>query len=103
MLANIGYRDVSISTNGKEAVNSYKTSTEKPEIIIMDYRMPVMNGIDAMIKILHINIRIKIIFASADLAVKERAISLGAIAFLHKPFDMFELMKLIKNIIIIEN
>ncbi len=65
--------------------------------------MPVMNGIEAMIKILHIDIRSKIIFASADLAVKERAISLGATSFLHKPFDMLELLKLIKNVIITEN
>ncbi len=66
----------------------------------MDHRMPVMNGIDAMIEILGSDKNVKIIFASADLTVKEKAISLGATAFLNKPFNIEELVTILKSITI---
>ena len=99
MLKNIGYHDVGISINGKEAVNNYKTCIEKPEIIIMDYRMPVMNGIDAMNEILKINGETKIIFASADTRMKDISLSEGAKGFLSKPFKIEELTNLINKVI----
>jgi CheY-like chemotaxis protein len=88
---------VEFSSNGKEAINKYKSLSEKPDIIIMDHRMPVMNGIDAMVEILRINKNVKIIFASADVSVKEQAISMGATAFLNKPLDIQELINVIKK------
>ncbi len=65
----------------------------------MDYRMPVMNGVDAMNEILKINRNTKIIFASADTTMKECSISRGASAFLSKPFKIEELMYLINKAI----
>ena len=99
MLANIGYHDVGVSITGKEAVDNYKTSTVKPEVIIMDYRMPVMNGIDAMNEILKIDGKTKIIIASADTKMKETSILMGAIGFLSKPFKIDKLTNLIKKAI----
>jgi len=58
----------------------------------MDYRMHVMNGVDAMNEILKINRNTKIIFASADTTMKELSISRGATAFLNKPFKIEELI-----------
>ncbi len=66
----------------------------------MDHRMPVMNGIDAMIEILRSSKNVKIIFASADLTVKGEAISLGATAFLNKPFKIEDLITVLKSITI---
>ena len=99
MLANIGYCDVGFSITGEEAVENYKTCTQKPEVIIMDYRMPVMNGIDAMNEILKIDGDTKIIFASADTTMKEKSLSLGAFGFLSKPFKIEELINLINKVI----
>ncbi len=65
----------------------------------MIYRMPIKNGVDAMIEILKINKNKKIIFASADITVKHKAISLGACAFLDKPFKMHELLNKIQQIV----
>ena len=44
-------KDYTISwvTNGEEAVNSFLR--ERPDLILMDIRMPVMNGIQATEKI----------------------------------------------------
>jgi CheY-like chemotaxis protein len=63
----------------------------------MDYRMPVMNGFDAMNEILKIDKNTKIIFASADTTMKEISISMGAVAFLSKPFKIEELINLINK------
>ena len=97
ILARMGDFSVEFFINGKEAVENYRNHSEKPKVIIMDHRMPVMNGIDAMIEIFKIDKTTKIIFASADTSMKELSISKGATAFLSKPFKIEELMDLIKK------
>ena len=97
ILARMGDYSVEFFINGKEAVENYRNHSEKPKVIIMDHRMPVMNGIDAMIEIFKIDKTTKIIFASADTSMKELSISKGATAFLSKPFKIEELMDLIKK------
>ncbi len=59
--------------------------------------MPVMIGINAMVEILRINKSVKIILTNADASVKERAISMDTAAFLNKPFDIQELLSIIKQ------
>jgi len=97
LLARMGDYSVEFFINGKEVVENYRNHSEKPKVIIMDHRMPVMNGIDAMIEIFKIDKTTKIIFASADTSMKELSISKGATAFLSKPFKIEELMDLIKK------
>ena len=99
LLEEIGNYSVEFSYNGKDAVENYRNHSEKPKVIIMDYRMPVMNGVDAMNEILKINRNTKIIFASADTTMKELSISMGATAFLSKPFKIEELIYLINKAI----
>jgi len=99
LLAEMGDYSVEFSINGKDAVENYRNHSEKPKVIIMDYRMPVMNGFDAMNEILQIDRSTKIIFASADTTMKELSISMGATAFLSKPFKIEELIYLINKAI----
>ncbi len=95
----MGDFSIEFSTNGKDAVDNYKNHSEKPKVIIMDHRMPVMNGFDAMIEILKYNNNTKIIFASADTTMKEVSISMGAMAFISKPFKIQELINLVNKAI----
>ncbi len=73
----------------------YKNFPIKPDIIIMDHRMPIKSGIEASKEILSINSEAKIIFASADTTIKEIALSIGVLCFKTKPFSN---KKLIENI-----
>ena len=50
--------------NGEEAVNLYRTFSNKPEIILMDHRMPIKNGIEATKAIIKINKNALIILLS---------------------------------------
>lgn len=90
-----GFNVIGVAKNGEEAVEMYKNFNPKPDIIIMDHRMPIKSGIEASIEILQINKDAKIILASADDSVKEYAKSIGALCFKNKPFSN---KKLIKNI-----
>ncbi len=50
-----GFNVIGMAKNGAEAVEMYKTFNKKPDIIIMDHRMPIKNGIEASREILQIN------------------------------------------------
>ena len=81
-----------IVKNGEEAVSMFKSFLEKPRVILMDYRMPIKNGVDASKEILQIDSSIKIIFTSADDSIKKEAISLGAFSFYSKPFTIEQII-----------
>jgi DNA-binding NtrC family response regulator len=73
----------------------YKNFPVKPDIILMDHRMPIKNGIDASREILEMDDHSMIILASADKSVRKEALSMGIISFKDKPFT---LQRLINNI-----
>lgn len=98
ILKEADFKIIATAINGKAAVEKYANLETKPDIILMDHRMPIKNGLDAMVEILKINKNEKIIFASADISVKKKAQSLGACAFLDKPFKMQNLLLTIQNI-----
>jgi two-component system chemotaxis response regulator CheY len=98
MLGGVGFEIIDIALNGKIAVEKYREFPVKPDIILMDYRMPIKNGIDAMIEILQMNENEKIVFASADIDIREQALKFGACGFINKPFGMDEIVSVIEEI-----
>jgi len=88
-----GYKVVGTAFDGEEALKKYSQSADKPDVIIMDHRMPVMNGVDATREIVRLNPRQKVIFVSADVMVEKEAREAGAIDFLPKPFRMDDLIE----------
>ena len=95
----VGFSVIGIANNGAEAVEMFKLFNEKPDLILMDHRMPVKNGIEATIEILKINSSQKIIFASADKTVHQEAIAIGSVGFIDKPFSLERLVNTIKEIL----
>lgn len=73
--------------NGEIAVSLYKKN--KPDLVIMDITMPVMNGIEAIKKIKEFDVNALIVVCSAmgHQKVVVEAIELGAKDFIVKPFD----------------
>lgn len=88
-----GYKVVGMAFDGEEAIRKYTNSPDKPDIIIMDHRMPVMNGVDATKEIVRMNPTQKVIFVSADVLVEKEARDAGATEFLPKPFRMDDLIE----------
>ncbi len=97
LLTSSGFDIIGMAKNGEEAVNMYKSFLKKPDIIIMDHRMPVKDGIEATKEIQQIDKHAKIIFASADITTEKLAMSLGALSFKIKPFDNERLINNIKE------
>lgn len=90
---------VEYAKDGYEAVEKYKRMPTKPDIVIMDYRMPIKDGIEATKEILSQNLNAKIIFASADPTCKDLAMMVGAKDFIKKPFSMDILIGDIKKVL----
>ena len=65
--------------------------------LLLDVRMPGMNGLDLQRQIVAANWQIPIIFitAHADDDARARALEAGAVAFLYKPFREEELFNAI--------
>ena len=99
ILKEAGFEIIDTAVNGKIAVEKYISIKEKIDIILMDHRMPIKNGLDAMTEILQIGGQGKIIFASADISIKQKALSLGACEFLDKPFNMSKLLNTIQKVV----
>ncbi|MDR0938292.1 MAG: response regulator [Mediterranea sp.] len=84
----IGRRcDLAWARNGEEAVRLYQSGSPAPAAILMDIKMPVMNGLEAMRAIRATNRDIPIIVqtAYAFSSDKENALSAGANEVLVKP------------------
>ena len=93
-----GYKVVGTAFDGEEALKKYSSANDKPDVIIMDHRMPVMNGVQATKEILKMNPRQKVIFVSADVLVEKEARDAGAVEFLPKPFRMDDLIEKMQKI-----
>jgi two-component system chemotaxis response regulator CheY len=94
-----GFQVLGIANNGDEAIKMFKEFSEKPDIIILDYRMPIKNGLDALKEILQIDHDSRVIFASADKTIKEEVYSYGAKGFLDKPFTHKKLINTLNQIL----
>lgn len=84
--------------DGKQAVEMFQTLKNKPEVIIMDQRMPRMNGVKATREIKQIDPRVRVIFLCADDAAKKEAVAVGADLFLVKPMSFEMLYDLIVSL-----
>lgn len=88
-----GYR-VLTAENGREAVD--KTREERPDLVLLDVMMPLMDGLEAcrMIKEDAATQDIPIIFLSArdETQTKVNALALGANDYVSKPFKVEELL-----------
>jgi signal transduction histidine kinase/BarA-like signal transduction histidine kinase len=90
---------VDIAKNGLEAIDLVKTN--KYDIILMDIRMPVMNGLEASREIRKFNSTVPIIAVSANAFLEDinRSISAGMNAHIAKPINRKELLGTINKFI----
>ena len=97
LLIEEGHKVITAS-NGSEAITEYKEN--KPAIIFMDIKMPVLNGYEAFIKIKKLDKDAKIVFTSGYAINDEEfqtAKKLGLCGLLQKPFEIDSMIKMIKK------
>lgn len=88
-----GYPISYIASDGTDALEKQSKANHKPEIVIMDHRMPTKNGVETTREILASSPSTRIIFVSADEAVEKEALEAGATKFLKKPISLKELLR----------
>ena len=103
ILKTSGFNVIGKANNGDEAVKIYQSNSQNLDVILMDHRMPIKNGIEATKEILELNRKTRIIFTSADKSIKKQALLTGAISFLEKPFSFADLVKEIEKVLRISN
>ena len=88
---------IGTASNGRDAVEIVKT--RKPDVVIMDLHMPIMDGADAMKEIRKASPSTKLIVLSSYKEKDEvlRAIDSGAHAYLLKDGPVEELAEAIRN------
>lgn len=94
--------EIFVASNGKECLE--KVGEFSPDLIILDWNMPVMDGIEALetlkknelTKHIPVLMITGVMTSSEDLAY---AMTIGAIDFLKKPFDRQELNARVRNIL----
>ncbi len=94
LLQKFGYTTIE-ATDGKQGVELAKT--RRPDLILMDVQMPVMDGLEAT-RILKAdattkNIPIVVLTSYAMKGDKERILEAGCNEYLSKPIDIRELLK----------
>lgn len=91
--------EVVTATNGKDGLE--KAASEKPDIILLDISMPVMNGHEMLERLKNSpdikDIPVIVVSAFSDAKDIAKAAELGIADYVTKPFDYTDLMGKISN------
>lgn len=98
ILETSGYEIVAEATNGQEGYDKY--AELKPDVVTMDITMPVLDGIEALKKIVKDFPEAKVIMVTAagQQTKLVEAVQNGASEFISKPFDSETLRVIIEKI-----
>lgn len=89
--------EVRLFQNATEALSAYRD--RQAAVVITDYNMPGMDGLQMMREMLDINPDLAVIMVTGYATVDNvlEAMRLGAVDFIRKPYDMEELVLLVKR------
>ena len=95
ILTKVGYTIVE-AEDGESGLHFVRT--EHPDLVITDYQMPGINGLEVLSEIRKINIAIPVILLTAlgHVVLTIKSIQLGAFDFLEKPIDPLKLKSTIQ-------
>ena len=97
-----GFRELTSTTDSREVVSLYRSV--QPDLILLDLLMPHLDGV-AVLEQLRAEIPaeafVPVLMLTADVTIdaKRRALSAGAHDFLTKPFEHFEVLLRIQNLL----
>ncbi len=95
-LENEGHRVV-LASQGEEALEKVKEA--KPDLVVLDMRIPVMDGMDFLDRMMGMNTKLPVIIYSAYDGTKDNFGSLSADAYLVKSSNLDLLKEEIKRIL----
>lgn len=94
-----GY-DVMSASNGKEALSLlFDEQRGEPDLIILDIRMPKMDGLDALGHILKSKLDVPVVIHSAYVSYQDNPIAMTADAYVLKSHDFSRLKETIRRLL----
>jgi CheY-like chemotaxis protein len=91
-----GYK-VILAKDGKEALKKFEK--ESPNVVVMDIRMPVMDGIETLTAMLGKDRQVPVILNTAYPQYRENFMTWGAEAYVIKSSDLTELKQKIREVL----
>lgn len=93
-LSEAGYQVVGEASDGEEAIKLAKDLS--PDLVVMDIKMPKLDGISAAEKIAELKIPVVLLTAFSQSDLVTRAADAGAMAYVVKPFKPSDLLPAIQ-------
>lgn len=99
MLKRGGFTEVIEAETGEEGIESYKK--EKPDIVLLDLRLPGMDGIECFKKLKQADPRVKVIVVTIVTRQDsvDECMKLGAKAYIMKPITQTKLLEPINKVL----
>ena len=91
-----GY-EVIVARNGKEALEKY--DQESPNLVVLDIRMPVTDGLGTLNALLGRNRQLPVILNTAYSTYRDNFMTWGAEAYVIKSSDLTELKEKIREVL----
>jgi two-component system response regulator AtoC len=90
-----GRYELAFAATGMEALREFERFA--PEVVVLDLRLPDVDGIDVLAKIRATNTAVRVVVTSSYASMEPQIgmLGLGLDAYLQKPFDSGDLARLI--------
>jgi DNA-binding response OmpR family regulator len=90
--------DVRVALNGEQALG--KLQDQEPDFVVLDLKMPGMDGMEVLRRVRKHHPRVAVVMVTGHGSDKDRdeALRLGARAYLQKPVQIDQLVRVIKEV-----
>lgn len=88
-----GFDVIAVCSDGAQAVSQYLDLESKPDIILLDFRLPKKNGLEVSKEILANSCATEILMVTGDPTFDQKAILGSGISYMKKPVPVHELLQ----------
>jgi CheY-like chemotaxis protein len=92
----LGHEVIATATDGEEALEQYERL--RPEVVLMDVRMPLMDGLTCTAKLSRQDPNAKVVIITGGRTTQQDAADAGARALVEKPFGIDELGRIMHSL-----
>ncbi|MBI5512958.1 MAG: response regulator [Deltaproteobacteria bacterium] len=89
---------VHTATTAEEALTQLTSARVRPDVVLLDLRLPGMSGADALVAIKKLDLGIAVVLVSAYEIAMDHKLRGDAVAVLQKPFEMDRLLRTIDEV-----
>jgi len=102
LLEDDGYQAIATTTDSRRVLDLYRST--QPDLVVLDLMMPHLDGVAVLEQLraeipAGVYVPVLVLTADATLEARRRALAAGAHDFLTKPFERFEALLRIKNLL----